>query len=274
MKKAVLRRVLMLLLMLISVMPLAGVNAESTATPTAPSSPTTPKRVTFTGYDDLQIIGSMYVPAVTPAPTLLLLHEAEGNKEVWAPFARKLSEAGYTVVAIDARHHGETGGYGGWADVLKDMPLVLEQLKAMPEVNPDAIGLIGASIGGGVAYFICAAEESCQTAVLLSPAPLGFSPELVKKFGERSVMVFAGANDGNFAANAKQFEDDPVGKAQVTIISGTSDHGTQLLYSLPQIEKQIDEWLAEELPVNDNQTELESTAEATLEATAEVTSSP
>jgi hypothetical protein len=44
------------------------------------------------------------------APVVILLHNKGGNRLVWNPFAQKLNDAGYAVVTVDLRKHGQSTG--------------------------------------------------------------------------------------------------------------------------------------------------------------------
>jgi dienelactone hydrolase len=233
--------------------------AQATPAATEAAPAIEPKEVSFEGDEDLEIFGLLYAPETTTAPTILLIHEAGSKKEIWDEFAQKWVGLGYTLIAIDARGHGKTGGYGGWAGAIKDWPLIFEQMKKLPEVNPDEIAVIGASMGGGAAYFACAAEVSCKTAVLLSPAPLGLGPKLIERFAKRSVLVIVAEDDGGFAVNAPKFAEGLQGASEIVTVKG-SDHGTQILRAMPEMIEKVETWLAKELPT--------TAADATAEATA------
>ena len=46
----------------------------------------------------------------TNTPVVILLHGADGNRLVWKDLASSLQQAGYAVVAVDLRKHGESQG--------------------------------------------------------------------------------------------------------------------------------------------------------------------
>jgi len=49
-----------------------------------------------------------WLPAATPAPTIILLHGWGGNAELMLPLALPLPHAGLNVLLLDARNHGRS----------------------------------------------------------------------------------------------------------------------------------------------------------------------
>src|SRR5260221_9483013 len=84
----------------------AGATA-STVTP-KPAPTETSIKGQFSMSDGLTIVGIYYSAPIRPAPAVLLLHMYGSNKEACKPFAPLLQAAGYSVLAIDMRRHGET----------------------------------------------------------------------------------------------------------------------------------------------------------------------
>ncbi|HLY27817.1 MAG TPA: alpha/beta fold hydrolase, partial [Aggregatilineales bacterium] len=139
--------------------------ATSTAGPTETSI-----KMQFAMNDGLTIVGTFYSAPHRPAPAILLLHMLGSNKESWQPFAVQLQAAGYSVLAIDLRGHGESGGAMDWTKAPGDVDSVVGQMHSLPGIDPNRLSVIGASIGANLALVTCADTKLCHSAVLISPS--------------------------------------------------------------------------------------------------------
>lgn len=84
--------------------------------------------------------------------------------------APALNQAGYAVLAIDLRGHGQTGGSIDWPQVDDDLPRVWAYLTGRDDVDPARTAIIGASIGANLALRTAANLPQVRGVVLLSPA--------------------------------------------------------------------------------------------------------
>lgn len=105
---------------------------------------------------NFQIQGLLYKPnsvsSTNPAPGIVLAHGIANSKEVTSGFALELAKRGFVTLAIDEAGHGNSGG--NWALVEKSDPSLgvisaANWMKEQSFVNPNAIGLIGHSMGAG-----------------------------------------------------------------------------------------------------------------------------
>ena len=116
-------------------------------------------------------------------PTILLLHGFLDQGAAWQPVAQLLSEAGYRVVAPDARGHGRSGhvSHGGnyhFPDYLSDLDEINRSL------GLGAVHLVGHSMGGTVACMYAATRpELVRSLVLVEGLGPQFEtpPQLTKK---------------------------------------------------------------------------------------------
>ncbi len=98
------------------------------------------------------------------ARTVVLMHGGGQTRHAWRRVSRALNEAGYHVVAFDARGHGGSdwspdGRYG--IDIFAaDLRALLDQLPPRP-------ALVGASMGGVTALITAAAEPGLASALVL-----------------------------------------------------------------------------------------------------------
>jgi len=88
---------------------------------------------------DLALIGT----GSGEGPPALLLHAGGERRDVWAPIASTLAQAGCSSFAYDLRGHGESGGLN--AD---ELPAFAADLAAMIDVLDAAPVVVGSSLGG------------------------------------------------------------------------------------------------------------------------------
>lgn len=152
----------LLLILLLALVPPAGAQANQ------------PVRVELDASDGLVLVGLYYAPGPeavgdSGAPAVLLMHHGGSRKEAWIDFIPVLAEAGYAVLTVDLRGHGETGGGFEWALADEDALLWLAWLRDQPEVDPQRVSIVGASLGGDVGLRIMPRDEQLRTLVSLSP---------------------------------------------------------------------------------------------------------
>jgi predicted acyl esterase len=106
--------------------------------------------------DGVSLASTLYVPdGAAPAggwPAVLLLHGLGGNRVSTNTIAEQfLAPYGYTVLTVDARGHGESGGQSTLVGSreLADYAAALAWLRARPGVSDARVGALGFSLGGG-----------------------------------------------------------------------------------------------------------------------------
>ena len=67
-------------------------------------------RVEFTTSDGIAIVGDYWTPLdmSKPAPAVILLHMYKSDRSAWLPLVLALEEAGFAIMTIDLRGHGES----------------------------------------------------------------------------------------------------------------------------------------------------------------------
>jgi pimeloyl-ACP methyl ester carboxylesterase len=112
---------------------------------------------------------SVFKPLKEPA-TIVILHGYMMYKETMAPWASALAQAGYRVVLVDLRGHGQSTGdqatYGKYET--KDLSQMLDYLKALGLCD-DKVGVLGLSYGATVALHWAAADPRVQAVVAIAP---------------------------------------------------------------------------------------------------------
>ena len=68
-----------------------------------------PEEVVFTTSDSVSIYGTFYPSqAEGESPALVLFHMLRHKRRDWEGFARRATQAGFAVLAIDMRGHGQS----------------------------------------------------------------------------------------------------------------------------------------------------------------------
>ncbi|HSC79555.1 MAG TPA: alpha/beta fold hydrolase, partial [Chitinolyticbacter sp.] len=166
--------------------------------------------VTLDAADGLKLYGDWLASAQEGKGAVVLLHMTvpEGRK-TWAPLLPKLQAAGWSVLAVDLRGFGQTGGLADWELAPRDVDAWLTWLARQPGVDPKRIALVGASAGANLALQACAGRPACPTVVALSPADNEiFGAAMMKSFLGRSVAIYAGRYDRDANTTARRFLKD------------------------------------------------------------------
>jgi ABC-2 type transport system ATP-binding protein len=110
---------------------------------------------------------TLYLPATTPAPAVLLAHGFGGSKSDLDSEARSLAEHGYVVLAYTARGFGRSGGLihlDAPSFEVADATSLISYLATVPQVIKDGpgdprVGVAGSSYGGGLALLLGAHDS-------------------------------------------------------------------------------------------------------------------
>jgi dienelactone hydrolase len=195
----------------------------------------------------LEIVGTLYRPTDSepPWPGVLLLHMIYAQRQDWADFAKYLAQNGLVALAIDLRGHGETGGEMEWDLARQDLNQVWKAFGEIPEVDPNKIAIIGASMGANMAVLLGADQPGVRALALLSPGVNYYqvlTPKPLAEYGERPVLIIASQEDSYAASSAEELLKYARGEARLEMLSGVG-HGTQMLTNQPDLTALILEWL-------------------------------
>ena len=131
--------------------------------------------------DGWKLIGDLLIPKAKKAvPAVVLLNKANGNRTVYVNLARHLAENGIASLRVDLRGHGESINKGKFVpfqenstDVLSntdtDIFAVTEYLKSAKEIDPNQIGVVGASYSGEEMAAAARKNGYAKAYVALSP---------------------------------------------------------------------------------------------------------
>jgi uncharacterized protein len=162
------------------------------------------RRVSFRTPDGIQLVGHLRVPAwgSGPWPAVVVCNAMTSVKEqsVNAGYAQRMASAGFVTLAYDQRRFGESGGeprqHEDNHERLADLHVAVSYLSSLRSiVDPDRIGAMGVSIGGGLAMNLTAADPRVRAFVaiaagLLNPARAReLMPAYDALLGEQTTML-------------------------------------------------------------------------------------
>jgi len=193
----------------------------------------TPAVVTAEAEDGLILQGDFYMPTQSPelgAPAVILMHMLGSSRRGFEPLIPALLEEGYAVLNIDLRGHGDTGGSRDWQAATTDVQTWLNWLYEQPDIRPDSVSLIGASISSNLALIGCANDSTCLTVIALSPGLdyYGLMPEqfIIDGLRERSALLIAAYNDFESIDSVRQMASNARGEIGLRLFTGSA-HGTE-----------------------------------------------
>ncbi len=130
--------------------------------------------VTYPNSNGIPIRAKLFVPEnaseQAPVPGVVYIHGYQNNRETSDAYCIEMARRGFVVLEIDAIGRGNSGQPG---DV--DAPgfdptyggrTSFEYLKSLPYVDPEAVGLMGHSLGAEMAYAIALEDPSVKALVI------------------------------------------------------------------------------------------------------------
>ncbi len=216
--------------------------------------PLTHQTITLTRAD--ATLAADHYPAETDAPVILLLHMLNSSRGAWDPLIPDLRAAGYALLNIDMRGHGESGGTQDWQEIISDVALGwVGWLREEGHLGDGGLTIIGGSIGANVAIISCAQVEICRGAIALSPGLdyRGVKPEpaLVDGLADRAALLVAAQHDASSSAAIRQMFMNAKGDVSARLYRGRA-HGTRLFDSeYESVSGLILAWLAEHFSSDD-----------------------
>ena len=210
--------------------------------------PPTHQTITLTRAD--ATLAADFHPADTDAPVILLLHMLNSSRAAWDPLIPDLRAAGYALLNIDLRGHGDSGGTREWEAAIDDVAVGwVGWLGENGHLGDEGLAIIGGSIGANVALISCARVETCRGAIALSPGLdyRGVKPEsaLVDGLADRTALLVAAQNDASSSTAIRQMFLNAKGDVSARLYRGRA-HGTRLFDSdYDSVSRLILAWLAE-----------------------------
>lgn len=217
----------------------------------------TAETITINTPDGMVLSGKLiYLSYIDdPRPGIIFMHEMGVWVNNWkaADVVKNLVSDGYVCLVFDFRGHGNSTPVPDlgiliedWSLVATDLTSAIEYLQAQPRVDGTKLALVGASLGGVMAVAGNGFEE-VHTSVALSAPRTGIH-QLFPDMTLKNVFYIVGENDihenpnMNFPAEAEHMYNQTEEPRKLTIVPGTSRHGTDLL-EMAGVNEAIREWI-------------------------------
>jgi alpha-beta hydrolase superfamily lysophospholipase len=200
----------------------------------------------FTAPDGTSLTGLLFEASNRPAPGIVLVHMLGRSKDEWTWIAGRLQEAGATVLAIDLRGHGSSGGSPAvLGPMVTDVTAAIDWLATRPNVRPDALAVVGASLGANLAALAAADRGLVRAVALLSPSleyrGVRLDTGTMKRLGGRAVWLGASTEDPYALRTVKELMSAGGNREQA--LSTARAHGTGLLGADPDLTRTLMDWL-------------------------------
>src|SRR5262245_49696439 len=124
------------------------------------------EELTLTTQDGLKI-ATWYVPG-RRAEAMILVHGINANRSAVLPEAGVLAEAGYPLLMLDLRGHGQSEGNEvtyGYREAY-DIIAATDYLANRPEI--ERIGILGGSLGGAAVARAAALDPRLEAVIIVS----------------------------------------------------------------------------------------------------------
>lgn len=207
--------------------------------------------VTLASLDGTALAGQLYESASRPSAAVVLVHMLSRSKADWDGLAQELERQGITALSIDLRGHGASGGAAGaLSEMVQDVRAAVQWLAARPNVRPDAVGVVGASLGANLALLAAVEQPVVRVVAAVSPSldyrGLRVNAEVMRKLGDRGIWLAASTEDPFALRTLKELtENSTVPRDQQ--LSPVPAHGSQLLAADTGLARALVDWLHQRL---------------------------
>lgn len=207
--------------------------------------------VTFQSLDGTSLAGELFESSNRPAPGVVLVHMLSRNKSDWQGLPDRIRDAGITALTIDLRGHGgSSGSAADLAAMIQDVRAATQWLATRPNVRPDAMGVVGASLGASLALLAAVNLPQVRVIGLLSPSldyrGLRTDTALLKRLGSRAVWLAASSEDPLALRTLRDMAAESSGPRE-QLVSSTAAHGTVLLERDEDVGRALVDWLRRSL---------------------------
>ncbi|WP_099159496.1 acetylxylan esterase [Virgibacillus ndiopensis] len=160
--------------------------------------------LSYSGFDDTPIKAFYILPKKhdQKLPCLIFFHGYMGNKNSISKYMKWLIQ-GYAVIAVDCRGQGRSGDYshyssdgmGSWVvkgilnkdeyyyrKVYTDGVRAVDFACSRPEIDAERIGIMGASMGGGITLAVAALDDRPKLAIADMPNMCDIPLTMEQKF--------------------------------------------------------------------------------------------
>jgi pimeloyl-ACP methyl ester carboxylesterase len=211
--------------------------------------------VKFSTSDGWEIVGT-YRAGRAGDPAAILLHMLPADRRSYDDFGARLAGAGFNVLAIDSRGHGESLQHGGKTRNYQDFSdddhrsstedvAAAKGFLAERGADTSRLVIVGASIGANFAVIHAAGDEDVRAVVLLSPG-LDYhgvkTLDAMAAYDGRPAYLVASEED-TYAAESIGKLHEVAGEAEFKLFNNAG-HGTRIFDAEPTFEGTLASWLA------------------------------
>lgn len=232
---------------------------KSTLPPPAEKGPLPAEVVRFATADGWELAATLWPAPAAGRPAAILLHMLPADRHSYNDFGPALALAGFNVLALDSRGHGDSRKHDGgtedytsfdaraYNDSVKDIAAAKAFLQDKG-ADVSRVVLVGASIGANFALIHAAGDADVKGVVLLSPG-LDYhgvkTEEAMKAFGDRPCYLVASDEDAPSAECITALKVlNP--KADYKMFRNAG-HGTNILGAEPKFKDELVDWMGERI---------------------------
>jgi pyridoxine 5-phosphate synthase len=207
--------------------------------------------VVFQSLDGTSLAGEFFEAPNRPSPGVVLVHMLSRNKSDWRGLPDRMRDAGITALAIDLRGHGSSSGSSSdLTAMVQDVRAAAQWLASRANVRPDAIAIVGASLGASLALLAAAEMPQVRAVGVVSPSldyrGLRTDIGLIKRIGARPIWLAASSEDPLALRTVRDFAAEGSGPREQHVSSAAA-HGTQLLDRDGDVGRALVDWLRRSL---------------------------
>ena len=211
--------------------------------------------VTFATSDGWEIHAT-YWNAGEGKPAAILLHMLPADRRSYDDFGSKLAAAGFNVLALDSRGHGESLKHDGKVERYNDFNddehrssvadvAAADNFLAEKGADTSRTVIVGASIGANFALNYAASDADVVAVALLSPG-LNYhgvtTVDAMSAYGDRPAYLVASEDDSYSADSVGKLHEIAAG-AELELFEDAG-HGTTIFKSEPSFADTLVTWLA------------------------------
>ena len=207
--------------------------------------------VTFPADDGVLLAATIWDPAGSRAPAVVLVPAATTSRAEWTRLGEQLAARGFVALAFDPRGRGASEGVDPGEDragLARDVVAAIRFLQARAEVQVGSVGLAGASLGATLAVLAAGSSPAVRSLALLSPALdyRGLRIEEPLKRTDRPTLIVASGEDAYGARSARALAQTGPGLRELLLLEGAG-HGTRMLASRPDLVTTLVDWFSRTL---------------------------
>lgn len=149
--------------------------------------------VKFDASDGVTLVGDMWLPhpGMAPRGSIVMLHGGGQTRHAWRTAGESFAQAGWHVLAYDARGHGDSG----WVETGDyRFDTMVDDLRVASDLLPGRPVVVGASMGGIVAMLAVGEDTTFASALVL----VDITPRM-EEAGAARIRAFMEANLDGFS---------------------------------------------------------------------------